>query len=84
MTPVQTGMQKIRALAKKMRVEIASNHTEIAIYSPKGYRFAGTGTHVCVHEHHGVILWKLEAIKETLEDLKEGLERCPKNCACKW
>lgn len=76
-------MAKLRVICKKKRIEVAMTAQDLCVYSPQGYRFTGTGSHVLCSPHRGVQEWKLKAIDDITDDLKYGLERCPKTCECK-
>jgi hypothetical protein len=75
-------MQDLRKVAKDFNLEVYDSREEICIYTPKGYHFAGTGTHVLCSTYRGVKEWKPEAIADLLDDLKYGVERCKKDCVC--
>lgn len=90
-----TTRAKVRALAKKLGVTIEG---EWNLCAPDGYRFAGTGTHVCVFEpqipfdefipgsrnNRRPNKAEIElAWESALSDLTYGLEQCPPDCECR-
>jgi len=77
-------LSDLKAKCKKMHIEFDnSGNNEYAIYSPEGYQFEATDAHVCIGNHMGVKEWKERAIKNLMEDIAQGLRKCPKNCLCK-